>query len=102
MAVKDFRANENRDIIADSTGDIAITESDGQHLQDLCYEMPGSYKMFPLIGAGLPADLNSLARDKEMLSKIRVTLESDNYKINVLKYDKDNEIETDAERIEKI
>jgi len=71
----DFLYDDNNDLLI-SNGDLAIGESDMQHVQDLLLAFPGHYKNSPLSGVGLPAYQHGIM-DKTIERTIKVALEAD-------------------------
>lgn len=63
-------------------GDIAISESDVQHVTDTINAFPGWWKQYPADGVGLFAFLNSAGQEAALAQDIKLQLQSDGYQVS--------------------
>ena len=84
MRATDLLLDENYDLALTPDGDLALGESDGQHLGLLLLTAPGEWRADPLVGVGLrryqsapygPAQTQALQRE------VAVQLERDGYQV---------------------
>ena len=76
----DFALNSNDLYIID--GDIAIAESDNQHISDTLNAFPGWWKENPQDGVGIFQYLNSSGQEQLIRKNIMMQLQSDGYNIS--------------------
>ena len=60
-------------------GDMVISQSDNQHIQDNLYAFPGWWKQYPLDGVGLYSYLNGSGIEQELQRRIDLELAQDGY-----------------------
>lgn len=77
--VKDILINED---IAFKGGDFIIGESDAQHIEHILTAKPGHFYQFPTLGVGVVDLIKGSIKRQALKQKIKVNLESDNYRIN--------------------
>jgi len=66
-----------------SNGDLAIGESDKQHIQDILYSAPGWWKQYPLVGLNPYRYINSKDTLQSLTNNVKGQLTADGYiKIN--------------------
>jgi hypothetical protein len=84
MRATDILLDENYDLAFTPAGDVAVGESDGQHLSLLLLAAQGEWRADPLVGVGLrryqsapygPAQAQALQRE------VAVQLERDGYQV---------------------
>ena len=82
MAIsRDFLLDEDDDLFFDpNTGDMAIGESDTQHVKDIINSWAGWWKQFPTLGAGIRRKLGSPGSIQRSKRLIQIHLKSDNYR----------------------
>jgi hypothetical protein len=76
----DFALNGNDLYIVD--GDIAIAESDNQHIADTLNAFPGWWKENPQDGVGIFQYLNSSGQEQLIRKNIMMQLQSDGYNVS--------------------
>ena len=82
MAVrKDFGIGDDNDLVI-LNGDIAIMESDQQHIADTINAYVGWWKESPLDGVGIVLCQNSAGGAQQLARKIKIELERDGYKVD--------------------
>lgn len=89
-----FTRTKFRDIQLDSGGDLKIANgdfvldlSDQQHIEHIVESWKGNWRETPAVGVGIIRYLNhtrQVTKRGELLRKIRLQLEYDNYQINKL------------------
>lgn len=77
--VKDILINEDVEF---KNGDFVIGVSDQQHIEHILKTKPGQFYQFPTLGVGVVDLINSSINRQALKQKIKVNLESDNYRIN--------------------
>lgn len=80
MANQDF-AILNNDLLC-VNGDIAIAESDVQHIDDTINAFPGWWKNNPQDGVGIFKYLNSDGQEQTIKRSLTLNLQSDGYIVN--------------------
>lgn len=80
MANQDFGLQNNDLYIVD--GDLAIVESDAQHVADTLNAFPGWWKENPADGVGVFQYLNSAGQEQALRRSIKINLQSDGYTVN--------------------
>lgn len=63
-------------------GDLAISESDVQHVTDNINAFPGWWKQYPADGVGLFAFLNSAGQEAALAQDIKIQLQADGYQVS--------------------
>lgn len=63
-------------------GDLAIAESDTQHIADTMNAFAGWWKQEPQDGIGIFAYLNSAGQEQSLKRQIMIQLASDGYKVS--------------------
>lgn len=63
-------------------GDLAISESDTQHIADTINAFAGWWKQEPQDGIGIFAYLNSAGQEQSLKRQIMIQLSSDGYQVN--------------------
>lgn len=63
-------------------GDIAVGESDVQHVSDTIAAFPGWWKEHPADGVGILSYLNSTGREQELNRAMKIQLNSDGYRVD--------------------
>lgn len=63
-------------------GDLAIMESDQQHIQDTINAFPGWWKENPSDGVGVFQYMNSAGTAGQLAREIKIQLQSDGYNVN--------------------
>lgn len=81
-------------------GDFKVSESDQNHIINICKVNVGGYKQFPLLGVGIDSYVGSVGQQQLLKRSISVQLESDGFKINEIKIKEGDNYYIDAERIE--
>jgi len=81
---------DNDDIVIEN-GDFKVTESDAYHIKDIFEAEKGQYYNEPLIGVGIGKYEKSSGKEIELKREIRINLESDNYKVDILEVEIDND-----------
>jgi hypothetical protein len=76
---KDIALNNN-DLVFKS-GDIAIGESDTQHIVDTINAFAGWWKEYPLDGVGIMSYTKSFGNIQELNRKVKIELLSDRYAV---------------------
>lgn len=80
MEVFDFIVGEDGDLFFKG-GDLSFGESTEQHQRDLMLAMPGEFRQWPLIGAGIRTELlNSISPD-ELRIAIQREMERDGMRV---------------------
>lgn len=77
--VKDILINDDVEF---KNGDFAIGVSDAQHIEHILTAKPGQFYQFPTLGVGAVDLIKSSINRQALKQKIKVNLESDNYRIN--------------------
>lgn len=77
--VKDILINEDVEF---KNGDFVIGISDAQHIEHILTAKPGQFYQFPTLGVGVVDLIKSSINRQALKQKIKVNLESDNYRIN--------------------
>lgn len=99
---KDFKQDEENDILINN-GDFVVFESDQQHILDIIYSAPNWFKEFPQLGVNIQAYLSGGNAGAELTRNIQLQLQSDGYKVNTVKLNKDGQnnytLDTDAIRL---
>lgn len=62
-------------------GDLAVSESDVQHISDNINAFPGWWKEFPALGVGILQYLNSAGQEQTIKKQIRINLTADGYQV---------------------
>lgn len=62
-------------------GDLAIMESDTQHIADTMNAFPGWWKQFPQDGIGVFQYLNSAGQEQSLKRQIMIQLTADGYQV---------------------
>lgn len=93
-----------KDIITDSdfdleiiNGDLAVLESDAQHIDHIITADKGHFRQFPLVGVGIEKFLNHSTTEQEIRQAIKLQLEADGFMVGTIKVVGQN-IEINAER----
>jgi hypothetical protein len=76
---QDFALQDNDIYI--TGGDLAIAESDTQHIADTINAFPGWWKETPADGVGVFAYLNSAGQEQALKRSIQIQLTADGYKV---------------------
>lgn len=63
-------------------GDLAIWESDAQHIADTLNAFPGWWKQYPADGVGVFQYLNSSGQEQTLKRAMMIQLSSDGYNVN--------------------
>lgn len=63
-------------------GDLAISESDVQHVTDNINAFPGWWKQYPADGVGLFSFLNSEGQEAALAQDIKIQLQADGYQVS--------------------
>lgn len=63
-------------------GDLAISESDTQHIADTLNAFPGWWKENPADGVGVFAFFNSAGQEQTLKRNMQIQLSSDGYKVS--------------------
>lgn len=77
---QDF-ALKNNDLLC-INGDIAIAESDVQHIEDTINAFPGWWKNNPADGVGIFQYVNSSGQEQTIKRSIMLNLQSDGYSVS--------------------
>lgn len=77
--VKDILINDD---IGFKNGDLVVGESDQQHVEHIISIKPGQFYQFPTLGVGIADQVKGSINRQSLKQKIKVNLESDNYRIN--------------------
>jgi len=82
MAVRvDFAIDDNNELLF-SNGDLALQESDQQHIIDTINANVGWWKEYPTDGVGIINYQNESGSIQKLSRKIKIELEKDGYKID--------------------
>lgn len=95
-ASMDILLDDNDDLLI-ANGDLAVGESDYQHIRHIVRASKGEYKQFPLLGADIIDSLNGNA-DYEVQQVIKKQLRVDGYNVKSINFD-NGELIIDAERV---
>lgn len=79
MANRDFALSGN-DLFFQN-GDLAISESDDQHIADTMNAFPGWWKQFPADGVGVFQYYNSAGQEQTIKRSLIIQLSSDGYNV---------------------
>lgn len=71
----------NNDLLCQN-GDIAIAESDVQHIEDTINAFPGWWKNNPQDGVGIFQYVNSIGQEQVIKRAIQINLQSDGYSVS--------------------
>ena len=91
MAVRtDIQLTDDNELVF-LNGDLAIGESDQQHIKDTINASPGWWKEFPTDGVDVIRYQNAAGENEKLARKIKIELEKDGYKVDnpILNYDAD-------------
>lgn len=80
MANQDFALYGND--LRIQNGDLAIAESDSQHIADTLNAFPGWWKENPADGVGVFQYLNSAGQEQTLKRSIMIQLSSDGYNVS--------------------
>lgn len=80
MANQDIALQGNDILILN--GDLAIAESDNQHIADTLNSFPGWWKEYPADGVGVFGYFNSAGQEQTLKRSIQIQLTSDGYKVS--------------------
>lgn len=97
--VKDLDLSDTLDLVIES-GDFRVSESDQNHIVNICKANIGGYKQFPLLGVGIDLYMAGSASSQLLKRAISIQLESDSFKVNEIKVLEDFNYYIDAIRIE--
>jgi hypothetical protein len=101
MAAQDIKI-ENNDLFIDSnTGDLAIHESDTQHVQDIINSWAGWWKEFPTLGVGIKRYLGRSGGVQLTKRAIKIHLKSDGYRADKITV-KDSSVYVTGDRIKSV
>jgi len=81
MALSRDIALFNNDLLI-INGDLAISESDVQHVTDTINAFPGWWKQYPADGVGLFSFLNSSGQEDAIAQDIKIQLQADGYQVS--------------------
>lgn len=81
MKAQDFQLDEQGDLLF-LNGDVVVSESDSQHIEDLITAHKGWYKEFPFLGVGLTDYLKSSGMQLELKMMIQQQLQADGFMVN--------------------
>lgn len=96
--VKDIILDTDKDVEF-FDGDFIVSPSDEQHIVLIMDSLPGAWKQYPLMGAGIAYDLNSPLGVDGIKKKIKLYIAMDGYSIISLAVSPPKDIKINAKRI---
>ena len=96
-AAVDFIQDTDNDILI-KNGDLAIGESDGEHIVDIVSAYPAEWKEFPLCGVGIQSYLNSAGQQLTIKNSITKQLTADKFSAISVVFTDDGNFTVDAVR----
>ena len=73
----------NGDMVIEN-GDFAVTESDGQHIEDILIADIGQFRQWPLLGIGILKQQGGNVNNEALKKNIKLQLSSDNFRVKKL------------------